>query len=133
MAALITPEQLIVYLNLPDDTQPTDTVTQVVDLVIDAMTEVAGFTLTDPYPAGMRGIALIAAARLYDNPLAMRSQQVADTTVTYAGDVYSVLTADEITRIGRAYGASPGAPVYSFPAWDWQWTVDPTFTTWVNG
>lgn len=122
--ALITPEELIVYLDLPADTQPTDRATLVVALVVDAVTDAAGVaTLTEPYPAGVKSVAMSAAARLYHNPLSLRSETVGAVSSTYAGDVIAVLTAAERAQIGRVYATAAGArgPLYAFPAPDWSW------------
>jgi hypothetical protein len=121
VAALVTPEELIVYLNLPDDTQPTDRAQLACTLVIDAVTQAAGAVLAEPYPAGLKGIALGAAGRLYDNPRSLRSQSVDDYAATYAGSVSGVLTADERAQVARAVGA--GGPKFSFPGWDWSWAA----------
>lgn len=123
MAALITPEELIVFLDLPALTQPTDRAQLACTLVIDAVTELAGGTLTEPYPAGVKGVALAAAARAYDNPTGLRSSSVDDFAQTYAGDAVAVLTEAEETRLRRAFGTSGGKPLYSFPEWDWSWTA----------
>lgn len=129
MAALVTPEELVVYLDLPDATQLTDRAVLTVSLVLDAVAAAApGGTLAEPYPAGVKSIALVAAGRLYDNPLLLRSQSIDDVTTAYA-DVGGVLTDDEVARIGQAFGSSgPGAPRYSFPKPDWHWTASATAT-----
>jgi hypothetical protein len=124
VAALITPEQLIVYLDLPAGTQPTDRAQLACDLVIDAVTQAAGGTLAEPYAAGLKGIALSAAARLYDNPTALRSKAIDDASSTYAGSYSGVLTEQERAQVARAVG-SGGRPLYSFPEWDWSWTAAP--------
>jgi hypothetical protein len=130
VAALITPEELVVYLDLPDATQPTDRATLTVNLVLDAVAaEVPGGTLAEPYPAGVKSVAMVAAARLYDNPLIVRSQSIDDVTTAYAELGGRVLTADEVARIGQAFGSSgPGAPRYSFPEPDWHWTASAAAT-----
>lgn len=127
MAALITSEELIVHLDLPDATQPTDRATLIVNLVLDAVAAAApSGTLAEPYPAGLKSLAMVAAGRLYDNPLILRSQSVDDVTIAYA-EVSGVLTDAEVAAIGAAYGSSgPGAPRYSFPAPDWSWTTSAT-------
>lgn len=113
---LITPEELIILLDLPANTQPTDRAQLACDLVVDAVTRVAGAVLTVPYPAGVKGIALSAAGRLYDNPTSLRSATVGGTAQAYAGDVLAVLTGGERDELGRIFGTSPAAPVGSFPA-----------------
>lgn len=123
---LITPEQLIVYLDLPADTQPTDRAQMVCDLVIDAVTRIAGKTLTVPYPAGVFGIALAAAGRMYDNPTALRSATIDDFSQTYAGDVLAVLTKPERDELRRVYGTGGTRPLYEFPGWDWSWSASTT-------
>lgn len=116
MAALVTPEQLIVYLDLPAGVQPYDRAQLVCDLVTAAVTQhVPTGTAAEPWPAAVAGVALPAAARLYDNPAALRSFTVGSTSGAYAGDVASLLTPAEVDRIGRAYGASSTAPVGKFP------------------
>lgn len=126
MAALITPEELIVFLDLPADTQPTDRAQLACTLVLDAVTDAAGQVLAEPYPAGLKAVALTAAGRLYDNPTAMRAQTIDDYSATYAGAA-GVLTDAEAKRIGRIFGAG-SRPLYSFPAWDWSWTASSTST-----
>jgi hypothetical protein len=132
--ALITPDELIVFLDFPADTQPTDRAQLVCNLVIDAVTRVAGSTLTDPAPAGVKGIALVAAGRLYDNPTALRSESLDDVTQTYAGDVQAVLTVAEREELRRIYGTGGTAPLYSFPDWDWSWKAVPPspWPTWTT-
>lgn len=125
---LITPEELIVLLELPDQTQATDRAQLVCDLVLDKVAEAAGLAssaaIVAPYPAGAKAIALTAAARLYDNPVALRSSTVDDVTQVYADGVISVLTKDERAALVSAFGSVTGtasAPRYSFPDWDWSW------------
>lgn len=127
---LITPEELIVLLDLPADTEPTDRAQLVCDLVLDKVADAAGLTssaaIVAPYPAGAKGIALTAAARLYDNPTALRSATVDDVTQNYP-EVVSVLTDDEKSSIATAFGSTSGrtasAPTYTFPTWDWTWAA----------
>jgi len=113
---LITPEQLVVYLDLPADTAPTDRAQQACDLVIEAVTARApGQTLTAPYPVGLHGIALVAAARVYDNPTMLRSYTTGGDSSTYAGDPTAILTPYELVRVGEVFGVSAGAPQGAFP------------------
>jgi hypothetical protein len=119
VAALITPEQLIVYLDLPADTQPTDRAQLACDLLIDAVTEVAGPVLVEPYPAGVKSVALVAAGRLYKNPTLLAAESVDD--YAFSGAAIDVLTEAEQAKIRRSCG-SGGRPLYSFPEPDWSWT-----------
>lgn len=119
---LITPVELIVMLDLPDNTQPVDRAQLVCDLVIDDITLIAG-ALTEPYPAGLKGTALMAAARLYDNPTQLWSETVDTTSATHPGDRTgkgpSVLSPAEVEKVRAALGL--GGPQWSFPKPDWHW------------
>ena len=113
---LVTPEQLVVLLDLPADTAPTDRAQLVCDLVTAAVTARApGRVLAEPYPVDLPGVALLAAVRLYDNPTALRSYTVGGTTGTYGGDVARLLTDDELDQVDAAFGTSAAAPVGAFP------------------
>lgn len=127
--ALISPEELIIYLDLPADTQPTDRAQLVCDLVISAVTRVAGAALSVPYPDGVKGIALSAAARMYKNPLSLRSESINDVSATYAGDVPAVLTMDERNDLRGIFGSGGSKPQYSFPDWDWSWSAASSTST----
>lgn len=116
---LITPEELIVFLDLPADTQPADRAALVCTLTAESVAEAAAAPLTEPYPAGLRTIALGVAARLYHNPVQLRAAASGGESVTYAGDVLAVLTALERAQIRRLVGS--GGPRWSFPVWDWSW------------
>jgi hypothetical protein len=124
---LITPEQLIVYLDLPADTQPTDRAQLVCDLVADAVDEAAGATLAEPYAKGLKGLAMGAAARLYNNPLGLWSETVGSTSTVFPGSRTGggggILTPAEKEQITRLVGSA--GPLYSFPEWDWSWTTIP--------
>lgn len=130
--ALITPEELIVLLDLPADTQPADRAQLVCTLVLDKVTDIAGAALVAPYPSGAKAIALTAAARLYDNPVALRSSTIDDVTQVYAEGVVSVLSDQDREDLSRIFGSGIGtaatAPRYSFPEWDWSWTNSTTST-----
>jgi hypothetical protein len=120
---LITPEELVVFLDLPADTQPSDRAQLTCTLVIEAVNRAAGSTLTEPYAAGLKGIALGAAARLYENPLSLWSLTSGTTTQVYPGardgSSTPILTQGERDEIRAALGL--GGPVYYFPEPDWHW------------
>lgn len=120
---LITPAELIVLLDLPADTQPTDRAQLACDLVLDDINRVAGTVLVEPFAAGLKGVALMAAARLYDNPSQVWSDRVDNVSAVYpgnrGGDGPSVLTPGEVARVRGALGA--GGPQFSFPEPDWSW------------
>lgn len=126
--ALITPLDLVTYLDYPDNTQPSDRVNLVCDLVIDAINQVAGSTLAAPFAAGLKSIALAAASRMYQNPSGLWSETIDDSSSVYpgsrAGSGSPVLTAGERAAIVAAVGT--GGPQYSFPEPDWHWSVVPT-------
>ena len=117
---LITPAELIVLLDLPADTQPTDRAQLACDLVIDDINRVAGSTLVEPYAAGLKGIALMAAARLYDNPSQLKSDRVDNVSAVYP--IVALMKAEE-DRVRNCLGA--GGPQYSFPEPDWSWKAVP--------
>lgn len=125
--ALITPNELIVFLDLPDQTQPTDRAQLICTLVIQAVNRAAGTTLTEPFADGIKGVALGAAARLYHNPLALLSETVGATTSVFPGgrspSSPPILTEGERNEIREALGG--GGPHYSFPDPDWHWTTVP--------
>lgn len=125
--SLITPAELIVFLDLPAGTQPTDRAQLACDLVIDDITRVAGAPLTEPYAAGLKGVAVMAAARIFDNPSQVWSDRVDNTSAVYpgsrGGDGPAILTPGEVDRVRGALGA--GGPQFSFPQPDWHWTSVP--------
>lgn len=113
---LVTPEQIIVLLDLPADTAPTDRAQLACDLVTAAITARApGRVLAEPYPVDLPGIALLAAVRIFDNPTALRSYTTGGTTQTYGGDVARLLTEDEEQQVDAAFGTSSTAPAGAFP------------------
>lgn len=115
---LITPQQLVVLLDLPGGTAPTDRAQLVCDLVTAAVTaKVPGRVLTEPYPVDLPGVALLAAVRLYDNPTALRSYTIGGTAGAYGGDVVGLLTEVEVEQVERAFETAGAAgPLGSFPA-----------------
>ena len=120
---LVTPEELIKLLDLPHNTQPTDRAQLICDLVVDDINRVAGSTLVEPFAAGLKGIALMAAARLYDNPSQLWSERVDNQSSVFpgsrGGDGPSVLTDGEVERVCKALGTA--GPQWSFPVPDWSW------------
>jgi hypothetical protein len=123
--ALITPLDLVIYLDYPTDTQPNDRTNLVCDLVIDAINQVAKTTLTAPFAAGLKPIALAAAARMYQNPSGLWSESIDDYSTVYPGSrtgtASAVLTEGERAAIVTALGLA--GPQYSFPEPDWHWTT----------
>jgi hypothetical protein len=85
MASFATPEELIVYLNLGDNTEPMDRPTLVLGIVSAAIRDVCEWAAADPVPvpAGIKGVCLRYAAPLYAGPAGVRSQQIDDYAVTY--------------------------------------------------
>jgi len=99
---LITPAELIVLLDLPADTQPTDRAQLACDLVIDDINRVAGSTLVEPYAAGLK------------------SDRVDNVSAVYP--IVALMKAEE-DRVRNCLGA--GGPQYSFPEPDWSWKAVP--------
>lgn len=123
---LINASDLVTFLGLPSDGNISARTQLVCDLVISAVNSAAGGVLTEPYADGLKGVALIAAGRLYSNPLVLPAETVGGVVNTY-GAGRGVLTDAAIGEVAGILGLG-GLPRFEFPAPDYTWATS-TATT----
>jgi hypothetical protein len=112
---LITPDQVIDYIQRP--TVSDAAVRLIVPLVEEEILAHASRPITDPPQPGIRGLALVVAARALA-PSEVTSEGADGVQVTYspiAGRVY--LTEHEIKRLGRLLGQSTAYTVSLESSW----------------
>jgi len=78
----------------------------------------------NPVPDDLWAWAIELAGIAYRNPTAATSEGIDDYNIAYD----RARRAEILAAARVAYGGS-GTPLYSFPDWDWHWTVTPGVTS----